>query len=148
MRLILMFTVLGFALQAGAPPVEKDKNRGGPGATREAQKLPQEVQKDRSFTLNVPPDLHLTPGQHRDVVISLDSGVSFSQSVRIYFGEPNGVHVLPVHAQIRAGDKQTTVTLIADRNGSSGDKTLRMVGEPEAGQSVLIKVPLHVDKPE
>lgn len=147
MRLIPMFAALVFVVQAGAQPAEKDKNRGGPGATREAQKLPQEIQKDRTFALHVPPDLHLTPGQRRDVVISLESGITFSQAVRLYFGEPNGVRVLPAHAQIGAGDKQTTITLIADRDVSTGDKTLRLVGEPEAGQSVLMKVPVHVDEP-
>jgi hypothetical protein len=149
MRLILMLAAFVFALQTGAPaPAEKDKKRGGPGATGEAQKLPQEILKERTFELHVPPDLHLTPGQRRDVVISLESGVTFSQAVRLYFGEPNGLRVLPAHAQIRAGDKQTTVVLIADRDVSTGDKTLRMVGEPEAGQSVLMKVPVHVDDPK
>ena len=165
MRLILMLAALVFALQAPttpedkakkpppvekdkAPPVEKDRNRGGPGATKEAQKLPQEIRQERTFALKVPADLHVAPGQRRDVTISLDSGIQFAQTVHIYFAAPEGMKVLPAHAQINAGDKQVTVTIVADRDVPMGDKILRMIGEPEAGESVLLKVPLHVDGPQ
>lgn len=153
MRLILIVAALVFVLGAD-PPVEKDKKaspaeidkgRGGPGATKEAQKLPQEVRNERTFTLKMPADLHVAPGTRKDVIVSLESGLSFRQRVCIYFAAPEGMRVIPAHAEIQAGDKQTTITLVADRDASAGDRTLRMIGEPETGEAVLIKVPIHVD---
>ena len=129
----------------GATP---DENRGGPGATKEAQKLPQEVREPRTFVLEAPPDLHLVPGQRRDVTISVESGIDFHQRVSLYFGMPEGVRVVPAHAEIQAGDKQTTITIMADRQAIIGDRTLQIMGEPETGAAVLMKVPVHVDPPE
>jgi hypothetical protein len=148
MRLTLIIAAFLLALQAGAPPAENDKDRGGPGATREAQKLPQEIQKPRTFRLEVPPDLHVAPGQRREVNIRLDAGVDFYQRVCLYFGAPEGVRVLPAHAEIQPGDKETTITIIGDRGLTAGDRTLQIMGEPETGKSVLLQVPLHVTEPK
>lgn len=145
MRLFCTFAAL-VLLQPlpGAP--NKDSKPGGPGATPPAKRLPEEMVKERSFRLALPADIHLKPGQRRDIPVDLDTGIDFHQTVQLYFEAPKGIRVSPAHAQIPGGQKQTTITLMADADVDLGDQNLRIMGEPESGQSVLMNVPLHVDR--
>jgi hypothetical protein len=66
--------------------------------------------------------------------------------VNLYFEAPEGIRVVPAHAQITRGQKQIEVTLIADDRAPVGLEKIRIMGEPESGSAVLQSLPVQVGR--
>ncbi|HXG11516.1 MAG TPA: hypothetical protein VNK04_17305 [Gemmataceae bacterium] len=120
----------------GAVGCDGKSTPGGPGATN-PRSGPGLTTPENTFKLDVPnTETTLKQGEAKMITIGLERGKNFDQDVNLDFsGAPKGVTVTPDKGMIKAGEKEITVKIEADKEAALGHHTITVTGTPAKGGS-------------
>src|SRR5262245_34456125 len=138
---------LGLVTVAALIGCSHESQRGGPGASGTSTAGRGADNRAETFTVAVPSTTtSVAPGQREEVTISIDRGSQFKQPVKLQFKAPPGMKVVPEEAEIQPGDTSTKVFVEATGEGTPGKAYIEVVGVPQSGKSVSVRMPVEIKK--
>ena len=145
-KLLALCTIVGFL--AGC---ETKSTPGGPGVSKHdsGSKSPVSLsQAENTFKLGVPKtETSIKQGETKQLTISIDRGKNFAEDVKLSFDSPpKGVKITPADAVLKAGDKDITLTIEADKDAALGSHTIKVTGTPTKGDATSGDLKIEIKK--
>jgi len=121
---------------------------GGPGAVKPDGTTPRVTTPENAFRVSIP-SVDIKQGESKTVAVSITRGTNFDQDVNLEVTDPpQGVTAKFDDATLKAGAKETHVTIEASKDAALGTHMVKLTAKPaREGAATATEFKVEVKKP-